>query len=169
MINLITSVLGQYVTRQSLLTLLRDRDLFKGSISSLGKILKDIGFCWKKDNPRRGLMELHHVALARIDFLQAYVNNMRSNHYQQCVYLDETWIFENGSGNYSWQDSSLQTVKKLKSEGKRLVLISLMFQLFLVIYFLDTLYCMLVVKMVLYQEHLKYLLLKQKIQTIMVK
>lgn len=79
----------QHVTRSSLLQILKERDLFQGSSTSLGIILKEIGFHWKKDNPRRGLMELPHIANPRVTFLQSYVNNL-CNNYWQFVYLDKT-------------------------------------------------------------------------------
>lgn len=109
----------QHITRKSLLMLLKERDIFNGSVATLGKILKDIGFRWKKNDPRRGLMELEHIALRRIEFLQKYVKNVRSANPTQVVYLDETWIFENGSGGRSWQDDNRKSVKRTKSEGKR--------------------------------------------------
>lgn len=99
--------------------LLKERDIFSGSLSTLGKILKDIGFRWKKNDPRGGLMELEHIASRRVEFLQKYVKNMRSANPTQVVYLDETWIFENGSGSRSWQDDNRKSVKRTKSEGKR--------------------------------------------------
>lgn len=64
-------------------------------------------------------MELEHIASRRVEFLQKYVKNMRSANPTQVVYLDETWIFENGSGGRSWQDDNRKSVKRTKSEGKR--------------------------------------------------
>ncbi|KAJ8914221.1 hypothetical protein NQ315_003584, partial [Exocentrus adspersus] len=75
---------------------------------------------WNKDDPRRGLMELPHIALARITFLQNYMRNVNSERPSEFVYLDETWVFENGSTCCrSWQDSSKQTVQTTKTDGKR--------------------------------------------------
>lgn len=99
--------------------MLKERDIYNGGISTLGKILKDIGFRWKNDDPRRGLMELQSVALRRVEFLQKYMKNVHSINPSQFVYLDETWIFENGSVGRSWQDSSVKSVKRIKSDGKR--------------------------------------------------
>ncbi|KAF2900598.1 hypothetical protein ILUMI_05583, partial [Ignelater luminosus] len=48
------------------------------SISILGKTLKDIGFSWKKDDPRRGLTEWTHVAQRRFEFLEKYKGNLKS-------------------------------------------------------------------------------------------
>jgi hypothetical protein len=42
-------------------------------------------------------MELGHVAISRVQFLRSYMQNLNAQNSLQCVYLDETWIFENGS------------------------------------------------------------------------
>lgn len=98
-----------------------ERDIYKGSLSSLGKILKKIGFKFIKDNPRRGLMELPNIVFNRVHFLQKYVKNISLGYPRQFVYLDETWIFEHGSVQRSWQDGNKESVKKIKTEGKRCV------------------------------------------------
>lgn len=100
---------------------MKERNIFHGAITTLGKILKDIGFRWQKDDPRRGLMELPNVALKRVEFLQKYTKNLKSTNPSQFVYLDETWIFQNGTVGRSWQDNSAKSVKSVKGDGKRLV------------------------------------------------
>jgi hypothetical protein len=40
-------------------------------------------------------MELGHVAISRVQFLRSYMQNINAQNPLQCVYLDETWIFEN--------------------------------------------------------------------------
>lgn len=109
----------QYVTRKTLLEVLKEKGIFFGGISSLGKILQNIGFRFKKDDRRRGLMELPNIALTRIRFLREYVRNLQSQSGLQCVYLDETWVFENGTMCRSWQDASVKSVRRIKPEGSR--------------------------------------------------
>ncbi|RZC42184.1 uncharacterized protein BDFB_012773 [Asbolus verrucosus] len=72
-----------------------------------------------KDEPHRGLMELQHVVFARVHFLRKYMDNLQSNLPLQCVYLDDTWIFENGTVSRSQQDNSHKNVKRIKVDGKR--------------------------------------------------
>ncbi|KAL1489035.1 hypothetical protein ABEB36_013980 [Hypothenemus hampei] len=48
----------QNITLKTLHQKLKDRMLFSGCQSSLHTLLKELGFEWQKDNPRRGLMEL---------------------------------------------------------------------------------------------------------------
>ena len=38
------------------------------------------------------------------------MNNLQSKSPLECVYLDETWIFENGTVTRSWQDDSYKSV-----------------------------------------------------------
>lgn len=105
----------------SLLCHLREKELFNGSRSSLYRYLLDIGFKWTKDNPRRGLMELPHIVNKRIDFLQSYKKVKMLNLYTP-VFVDETWIFQNGTVSRSWQDNNIKSVKSVKNEGKRFVI-----------------------------------------------
>lgn len=85
---------------------------------SLSRLLKEIGFKWKKDEPRRGLMELPDIAAKRVAFLRSYVKEKQDALYQ-FVFLDETWIFQNGTINRSWQDNNKRSVKTIKTDGKR--------------------------------------------------
>lgn len=94
------------------------------SNSSLLRVLHRIGFRFKRDDNRRALMELPHIALLRINFLRVYMDNLRANDPREVVFLDETWIFENGTTTTrSWQDASSKSVRRLKVDGKRYVLL----------------------------------------------
>lgn len=95
--------------------------LFEGCKSSLRILLRDIGFKWSKDNPRRGLMELPDIAFKRIKFLKAY-QQIKEESLFNFVYLDETWIFQNGTLRHSWQDDNKKSVKTTKVDGKRYML-----------------------------------------------
>jgi hypothetical protein len=33
-----------------------------------------------------------------------------------CVYLDETWVFQNGTVRRSWQDEDVRSVRKISGE-----------------------------------------------------
>lgn len=98
------------------------KHIFHGSLSSLRKVLQAIGFKWKKDDPRRGLMELGHIALKRVNFLSSYVKSKDEGLYQ-FVFLDETWIFKDGTISRSWQDSDVKSVKSTKVDGKRYIVL----------------------------------------------
>lgn len=89
---------------------------------SLCTLLKEIGFKWKKDNPRRGLMEVSNVALKRVDFLRSYIQEKDAGRYK-FVFLDETWIFQHGTIGRSWQDDDKRSVKTTKVDGKRYIVL----------------------------------------------
>lgn len=99
---------------------LQERDLFNGCITSLWKIVRKIGFKYSKDDPRRGLMELPTIAIKRVHFLHEYIR-LKKEGIRQFVFLDETWIFQNGTVGRSWQDSSTKSVKKTKVDGARYI------------------------------------------------
>jgi hypothetical protein len=111
-------VVEQHVTLTYLWEQLKDKQLFDGSRMSLSRLLKEIGFKWKKDDPRRGLMELPHIAFKRITFLRSYMKEKQEALYE-FVFLDETWIFQNGTINRSWQDDNKRSVRRTKVDGKR--------------------------------------------------
>lgn len=101
-----------------MLAKLKDRELFSGCRHSLSSLLKQLGFRWKKDDPRRGLMELPNIAFRRVQFLRSYMDEKTQGLYQ-FVYTDETWIFHNGTIGRSWQDNNVKSVKTTKVDGKR--------------------------------------------------
>jgi transposase len=89
---------------------------------SLSRLLKDIGFKWKTDDPRRGLMELSHIAVKRVEFLRKYIEEKDTALYK-FVFIDETWIFQNGTVGRSWQNSDKRSVKTTKVDGKRYIVL----------------------------------------------
>lgn len=54
-------------------------------------------------------MELPHVAFKRLVFLKEYMKEKEESLYQ-FVFLDETWIFQNGTIGRSWQDGNKRSV-----------------------------------------------------------
>ncbi|XP_031339075.1 uncharacterized protein LOC116167722 [Photinus pyralis] len=67
-------------------------------------------------------MELPHVASKRIRFLRQYKDFKEKDLYQ-FVFLDETWILQNGTIQHSWQDSNERSVKTIKTDGKRQIIL----------------------------------------------
>lgn len=66
-------------------------------LTTLRKILNNIGFKWTKDNQKSKPFELPHIAFWRVQFLKAYMNNSSNESLHQFVYLHETWIFQRGT------------------------------------------------------------------------
>lgn len=63
-------------------------------------------------------MELPHIALKRMSFLQQYIRIKQERTYQ-FVFLDETWIFQDGSTLKTWHDKHVKSVKAKQIGGKR--------------------------------------------------
>lgn len=111
------------------LTLLKDRlsekEIYEGSRSSLYKVLKKAGFSYQKDNPRLALMEKPDIAAKRRRFLERYMENeLLGQAKKPYVFIDETWIFSNGSHRKSWQDGDIKSIKRTTGEGHRSVYIT---------------------------------------------
>lgn len=64
--------------------------------TSLWKLVKSLGFRFKKTDNRKGLCEQSHVVTLRHKFLKAYVENLDCEYPLDVVFLDETWIFSKG-------------------------------------------------------------------------
>ncbi|KAF5301842.1 hypothetical protein FQA39_LY10627 [Lamprigera yunnana] len=110
---------GCHVTVATLKREVSEAGVFNFSSASLTRLLHSIGFSFTKDDGRRGLYELDHIASSRVRFLRDYNTNIQSKDYDP-VFLDETWIFSRGSPKKSWHDNTLKSIKKKPmGEGKR--------------------------------------------------
>ena len=63
----------------------------------LSKILRSLGFKYKRTDNRKVFCELSSVVGKRWKFLRNYIKNMKSENSRQVVFLDETWIFAKGN------------------------------------------------------------------------
>lgn len=98
---------------------LRETGLFHGSLSSVRKIVKGLGFVYKKFNSRKVLMEKPSVALLRCQFLR----KTHSIDIEKAVFLDETWLNENISQDKGWTDGTVKgTIGSPLGKGKRLII-----------------------------------------------
>jgi hypothetical protein len=61
---------------------------------------------------RQQLFEQPHIAASCISFLRSYFENMNLEVPHQLVFLDETWVYANGSESKIWSDGTSQSVKK---------------------------------------------------------
>jgi hypothetical protein len=58
-------------------------------------------------------MEKPHVRSLRKIFLKRYMDKLVNPDAKPCVYLDETWVFQNGTIRRSWQDEDVRSVRKI--------------------------------------------------------
>uniref|UniRef100_A0A6P7G4Q8 Uncharacterized protein LOC114337704 n=1 Tax=Diabrotica virgifera virgifera TaxID=50390 RepID=A0A6P7G4Q8_DIAVI len=102
----------------------KDKELCDISLS-LWRVLKHLGFRYKKTNNRQVLCELSNVVSKRWHFLRKYVNNKTSDSPRQVVFLDETWIFAKGNmSKSSWQDGTTKCYSSNRSgNGKRYIIL----------------------------------------------
>jgi transposase len=86
----------QHFTLDDLHQYARNECDFIGCRSKLYNIIKAMGYKFKKINNRQVLIEQPHIVFKRIKFLRQYLQYLESDKYI-FAYLDETWVYENGS------------------------------------------------------------------------
>ncbi|XP_050293523.1 uncharacterized protein LOC126734047 [Anthonomus grandis grandis] len=92
------------------------------SIPSLAKLLKSIGFRWKKtDDNRKALMESYDIRLKRIKYLKQITEF--KNQGRNIVYTDETYIHSSHTSDKGWFDESLSGIRKPILKGQRLIIV----------------------------------------------
>ncbi|XP_045174542.2 uncharacterized protein LOC123535853 [Mercenaria mercenaria] len=95
---------------------------FHGSITSLRKILKNLGYRWKKcGSNRKVLMEKPDVSRLRCEYVRK-VKQYRDSGYD-LVYLDETWIDTSHTAKYCWQSVEERGVAAPFNKGQRLIVV----------------------------------------------
>lgn len=99
------------------------RDInFTGSDRSLRRILKELGFRWKKaENNRKVLIEKSNIRFLRIEYLQK-IRKFRDEG-RPIVYTDESYVDSSHSKNMAWSDGSTKGLKKPISKGQRIVIV----------------------------------------------
>jgi transposase len=99
---------------------LEEDNIFNGSDFTLRKILKKLGFRWKKINNRQFLMERNDIVNWRCNFLRS----IWKEDLNKVVFLDETWINAGHTVKNTWTDGTLQSSRKEPTgKGGRLIII----------------------------------------------
>ena len=101
-----------HFTLDTLKEMLKNKRIIRVSKISLLKLLKHFG----KDCSRRYLCEKMRIVQQTVVFLRKYMENYDSNLWR-VVFIDETWVFSNGSVRKSWQNLPKKSVKS--TVGKR--------------------------------------------------
>lgn len=95
---------------------------FDGSITTLRKILKTLGFKWKKTrNNRQILIEQNKIRAQRIAYLRAIRQYRQEN--RPIIYMDETYIHSSHTTPYAWSDDTLQGLFSPISKGNKIIII----------------------------------------------
>lgn len=105
-----------------LLTKLKDDLNFQGSAASLRRILKTLGFKWKRtDTNRKVLIEQSQIRFQRIQYLRKIKKYREEG--RPIIYSDESYVDSSHVSHHSWTDSSSKGIKKPLSKGSRLVIV----------------------------------------------
>ena len=110
---------GMYPTREKVMEAIN----FRGSKTSMSKILRSLGYQYKRSNDgRRFLMERNDIIASRISFLRKMHSIRNELSRRPIIYIDETWVNQNHSRKYIWQDSmSSGGLKMPLGKGLRLI------------------------------------------------
>lgn len=107
-------------TLRNLIVSLKRNGLFRGEKSSLAKVLKIIGFSFKKSNKRKILLERTDIVLARCDFLK---EAKKIQDWTNVVFTDETWLNANHTVSRSWTDDTAASTSAVPiGKGERLII-----------------------------------------------
>lgn len=109
-------------TVKKLLVKLKSDINFQGSATSLRRIIKELGFRWKKtETNRKILIEKTNIRLLRIQFLLKIKQYRQEN--RPIIYTDETYVHATHTTAKSWTDGTKEGIKKPISKGQRAVII----------------------------------------------
>lgn len=117
---------GEIPTVDALLTRVKEPPVsFSGAYSSLYKLLKQLGFRYKKvESGRKLLMERNDVVLARNRYLRLIDANRKSNRPRPEIYIDETWVNQNECVSKCWTVADGSVGPKLKTgKGARYIIV----------------------------------------------
>lgn len=113
---------NEFPTVEKLRKKLKEDIDFNGSERSLRRILKELGFRWKKtENNRRLLIEKTNIRLLRITYLQNITKYRQEG--RPIVYTDESYVDSSHASGKAWSDGSTKGLKKPISKGQRVVIV----------------------------------------------
>ena len=114
----------EFPTTDKLLAVLRSDLNFTGGRSTLWRILKKLGFTFKKQDGRKFLIEKPAVVMLRHEFLKKMKKLRATKPSSKIIYLDETWINENHTVHKCWlvKDGKGGFPSPL-GKGKRLIVV----------------------------------------------
>lgn len=103
-------------TVSKLLVKLRNDLDFRGSYTSLRRIIKDLGFRWRKTERNRVLIEKSNIRLKRIEYMQNIIKYRQEG--RPIIYTDESYVH-----TISKQYLSSKGLKKPITKGERVVIV----------------------------------------------
>lgn len=95
---------------------------YEGGKTSLRKILRNLGFRWRKTKTNRKiLIEKHDIRETRISFLRNIAKYRKEG--RPIVYMDETYILSSHVTGNSWNDDTNEGLHQPISKGERLIIV----------------------------------------------
>lgn len=117
-----------YITEKRVPTLkllqiaLQEKINFTGCVESLRKILKKLGFTFRRaENNRRVLIEKIDIREKRIAYLQAITKYRLEK--RPIVYMDESCVCTSHFSNKVWSDGTMNGIHTPVSKGDRLIIV----------------------------------------------
>lgn len=88
------------------------------------RILKSLHFQYKKYNGgRKFLMERNDIVATRVKFLRTMYDLRHNKDTRPIIYLDETWVNQNHTRGYIWQnEDNSEGLKVPTGKGSRLII-----------------------------------------------
>lgn len=113
----------QVPTAPKLLAAIKEKIEFPYKLTSLRRLLKQMGFKWKKSQAKRKvLIERPSIVAWRSKYLKAMKFHRQEN--RTIVYLDETWVDNNLTFKKCWQSDDIPGVLTDTSSTNRLIVVS---------------------------------------------
>lgn len=114
---------GKFPTAKKLSAALKDKLGYFGSETSILRLLKNLGFRYRRSNDgRKFLLERQDIVLARSRFLRKMYALKQEESPRERIYLDETWVHQNHTQKYIWQHSDKSGGLKVPTgKGGRLI------------------------------------------------
>jgi hypothetical protein len=113
---------GERPTITSVLGVLKERINFVGGKWALLKILKRLGFRWRKsNNNRKVLIEKSEIREMRLKYLRSLEKYRKEG--RPVIYMDETYVHSSHTKPKAWTDDSGAGLKSPVSKGSRIIIV----------------------------------------------
>ena len=114
----------EYPTLDSLLAELKVKQLFPGGRGSLHKLVRKMGFKYRKHENKRYILEQPHITEQRHSYLREMRANRSSEHPKPTIFLDETWCNSRHGRTHMWVDADGEGgFKHSMGKGPRLIIV----------------------------------------------
>ncbi len=114
----------EFPTLDKLLVVLRKDIGFTGSRTTLWRIVKQLGFKYKKQCGRKFLIEKPEIVMLRHQYLRKMKKLRESKPPSKIIYMDETWLNANHTVGKCWMDADGNGgIPSPLGKGQRLIIV----------------------------------------------